>query len=138
MKKFNKVLSIILSLIIVLSFTACSTGSVSGETELEKYVAENKELMESSFEEGFSSSGMTCTCTVSAEGKTLYFSCSIDGLNDIPEEIKAQFADAFESQKDVLTSQFTSIKGEVPMDEVVMEICEEDGDVLVVLNVPVK
>ena len=143
MKKFNKILSIILSLIIVLSFTACSAGSVlggtsSGETELEKYVSENSELIESSFEEGFSSGGMTCDCTVSAEGNTLYFSCNIDGINDLPQDVKDQFAIAMEEQKEVLTSQFTAIGDEIPMDEVVMEICEEDGDVIVVLNVPLN
>lgn len=138
MKKFNKIISAVLAIAMLLALAACTAAPVKEETELEKYVVEYSEIIESSFEEGFSSGGMTCDCTVSAEGDTLYFSCNIDGLNDLPQDVKDQFAIAMEEQKEVLTSQFTSIGEEIPMDEVVMEICEEDGDVIVVLNVPLN
>ena len=115
-----------------------SGGTTSGKTELEKFIDENGYLIKASFEEGFSSGGMTCTCKVYAVKNTLYLSCNIDGLNNIPKEFKNQLSTVLEAQKGVLAAQFSSLKDELFMDKVVLIICEEDGDVIVTLDINLR
>lgn len=115
-----------------------SGGTTSGKTELEKFMAEYGSYIEASFEEGFNSSGMTCTCKAYAVKNTLYLICNIDGLNNVPKEVKYQLSATLEAQKGVLAAQFSSLNDELPMDKVVLQICEEDGDALVTLDIDLR
>ena len=68
----------------------------------------------------------------------MYISCNIDGLNGIPEAVKKQLAEAMEAQKGTIAYSFSELGSEIYMDRLVLEMCEEDGDILVVLDIPLK
>lgn len=147
MKNLTKILSIVIAAFMFMSLVACSAPQnitigeeVAEKTELELFVEENKQLLEDSFVEGFSTSGLSCSCTVTATGTTLKFSCKVDNLDNVPAETAQAMSDAFEPQKAALAEAFSSpVKAEnIPITSVVIEICEEDGDVVATLDVPIN
>ena len=146
----KKLLSLLVVVMMAFSLVACSAPATITETpdagntatendpELQAFIDAEGEAFVTAFDESFaeSSGGLTCSSTIAVSGTTVIITCPIDGINDIPEEVKAEMQAVYDETKDLLKEQFQLIKDEVPtLTNVIMSICEEDGDVLASLDI---
>ena len=140
---FKKLSCLILAVVFVFCFAACSDNNVSTDSvndpQLEKLIETDGDAFEKNFEDSFSSSsgGLTCDCKLSVDGTKLVVDCLVEDIDDVPEETKAEMQTAYDAAKGELSEAFKPIKDEAPaLTEVVMNICEEDGDVIASVNMP--
>lgn len=131
-KGFKKLSCLLLALMMVISFAACSKDSGDVDPKLAKFIEEQGSDMEEAFESSFgSSSGMDCECEISGEGTKLILDCKIDGFNDLSSSEKKQVQDIYDSMSSQFKTMFSPLKEEVStLTEVVINVCEEDGDLI--------
>lgn len=95
------------------------------------YVEENREELCRSFENGFSSSGLSCEATVRAEGTNIILDAKINSINNLNEEEKQAIQTSLDNTKATLQDSFSTVKEEIPgLDSMILNICEADGDLL--------
>lgn len=134
MKTMKKLGVLALVLVMALSFAACSkdegSSTSGGQTEVEKYVAENASALASGFEQGFvGSSGIDCDTKVTANGNDIIFTVCIDGYDNLSSSDKSTMQAAFDSMNSELKEAFSGVKTEIPsVKGLIINICEEDGD----------
>lgn len=150
----KKLLALLLALVMVLSLCACGmdddrnsenpdSNTVSeSETEeiteptnnaaVESYIANNREVLLSSMEESFAtSSGMTCTSTIEAEGDGFVITMKINELEDVDAAAKAQMQSAYDQSMEVFNQALTMMQNDVPeLKYYKVLVCEKDGDLL--------
>ncbi|MBR5239727.1 MAG: hypothetical protein IKW04_04015 [Clostridia bacterium] len=104
------------------------------EAVVAKYKGEFLDGMKMGFEQ--SSGGMECDCTMRVEGTTIIIECLINGMNNIPAENKAQMQEIYDGMTDTMKTAFAPFKEEAPnLSEVIINVCEEDGDILATIDV---
>lgn len=132
MKNVKKVLVLMLSVMMLFTLVACETP----EDKVAKYVEENGEEFVKGMEEGFiSSSGMTCTSSIKAEGRGFIIKINVDQFDNIPAETKTIVQNTYNEMKSTFDEALEEIQDEVPeVEYFVMYICEKDGDEIAVID----
>ena len=147
----KKLLALIMALCMMLSFTACgdepeapvvenpvieSEPEIVDNPTLVSYLEANKtefiDAMTSSFEQ---SAGTTCQGDVKVSGDGFVIDIKVSGLNDIPDDAKAQLQSAYDATSETFEGILTQMQAELPeLKYVTYNVCEEDGDILAVIN----
>ena len=152
---FKRLSCLILVVVFVLCFAACggtepapangsapATGENAGtknDPELVKLVENEGAAFEKSFEDSFGSSsgGIECDCKLSVDGTKLIVDCLVAGVDEVPEETRKEMQEAYDATAEELSEAFKPIKDEAPsLTEVILNICEEDGDVIAIVKMP--
>jgi flagellar basal body-associated protein FliL len=127
----------VLAVAMVFALVACGGGnSTPTENPAAKKVAEavkeNEAELVSTMEAAFAtSSGLTCTSSIKAEGTGFVISLNINELEGVDGETKAQMQAAFDQQASVFNSLLAQIQTEIPeLTYYTIRICEKDGDIL--------
>ena len=141
-KTLKKLLSLSLAVILAFGLIACSSDVVkddvvTNDPDLERIVAEEGQAYEEAFENSFSqSSGLTCECKFYAKGTSLITDCIINGVDDVPEDVKAQMQETYDNSKASLKASFDPIKDEAPnLTNAIINVCEEDGDIIASVDI---
>ncbi|MBR2476804.1 MAG: hypothetical protein IKB50_01570 [Clostridia bacterium] len=143
MKTFAKrLLCALLAGVMVFGLMACSkddksSSSVPNDPDLERLVREEGDDFVEGFESGFegSSGGLDCECSIRVEGTSLIVDCLILDVDNVPAETKEDMQKSYDSSKDSMKATFEPFKEEAPnLTLVVLNICEEDGDLLASVN----
>lgn len=125
----KKLFAIVLIAVMCLSFTGCFTPSV------ESYVDSHRDELIENVQTTMSSSGVECTADVKAEGNTMIFNVNIKGFNDIPQETKDLLQDTYDGMQSTFDESFAQMQEGLPtLEATVWNICEEDGDVMAVVE----
>ncbi len=145
MNTVKRIGALVLIIILVFSFSACSnvkeqiTDLTEKQTELEKYVEEHGNEFIDNFKQGFETSGINCEATVEANGNILVMSVNITELNDVPEDVKEIIQASLDESKSTLAPSFAEIKKTVPsLESVNVNFNEEDGDPIAKIEVQVE
>lgn len=142
----KKLIAAALAVLMVFALTACGLFDKSepanqigsgilqqgSSDKVEKYVAENKDVLISSMEASFAStSGMTCTSSIEVEGNGFIITIKINELEDIDEDTKAAMQSAYVSMQSTFDAALDTMQMEVPeLEYYKVLVCEKDGDVL--------
>ena len=121
----------------VMALVACGESNDGGaNAAVEKYVKENGDTLIENFEVGFTSSGLTCNTTVKAVGDGIVLETRINGMDNIPEESKKVMQDTYDAMDDTFEQLLDELQKEEPaIDYVKINVCEEDGDLLAVIDI---
>ena len=138
----KKLIALFLVLALTLSLTACSLGGESkpavdpAEQKIAEYVEKNKEALLAGMEASFAtSSGMTCTSSIKAEGRGFVIQLNINELEDVPEEDKALLQSIYDGMGENFKSSLKTMQTEIPEIEYYkVLVCEKDGDVLATIE----
>ncbi len=157
----KKVLSLLLILVMVLSMAACGSkknteGKLPEGTEpqqttepsipetteaqltaIEKFVEENREELLSPMEESFAtSSGMTCTSDVRAEGNGIIIDININELEGLGKAEKDLMQQSYNTASGIFGQMLVAYRQELPeLEYMTINICEADGDVIATIHV---
>lgn len=125
----KKLFAIILVVVLCLGVTAC--GLISVET----YVEANRDELIETVESAMSSSGITCEADVRADGNALIIDINIDGINNLTQSDKDMLQDTYDSNMAGFDASFEQMKEGLPsLESATWNICEEDGDVIAVVE----
>ena len=142
---FKGLLCLILAVVFVLCFAACgdngstNTNGSGNDPQLEKFVESEEASLKKSFEDIITSTsgGLNCECKLSVDGTKLTADCLVEGIDDVPSETKDEMQKAYEATKTELSEAFKPIKDGAPnLSEVILNICESDGDLIAAINIP--
>lgn len=129
----KKVLSLVLVVLMCLTFASC--GGSAAEDAVAAYVAANGAELTASFEEGFSSSGMTCSSNIVAEGTGFVVNVNINELNDLDSATAELMQQSYDAMDSTFEGMLTDLQAELPeITYFVFNICEADGDVIAVIE----
>ena len=122
------------------STPAVTEPSVPAEkTDADKvaeFVASNKAELISSFEEGFSSTGMTCSTTIEAVGTGIVLEICLGGVDNLTADQKAVMQDSFDQMASLLSTELTMMQMEIPeLTYLTFRFCEADGDLIASVDV---
>ena len=109
----------------------------SDERIIAEFVDNYGYQLEKNFEEGFSTSGMSCECNTSTKGTVLVIECLIDGVDNLSEyekNIIANSANAYETKSSYKESLKTIQTG-LPVTGIELVLCEQDGDVITTIYI---
>ncbi len=121
----------------VMALVACGGGEPKeNNPAVEKYVKEKGDSLIANFEEGFTSSGMTCETTIKAVGDGIVVETRINGMDNIPEDSKKIMQDTYDAMSPAFEQLLDALKAEEPeIDYIDFNICEEDGDLLATIDI---
>ena len=101
-----------------------------------EFVASNKAELISSFEEGFSSTGMTCSTTIEAVGTGIVLEICLGGVDNLTADQKAVMQDSFDQMASLLSTELTMMQMEIPeLTYMTFRFCEADGDLIASVDV---
>lgn len=105
---------------------------VSNSKAVKEYVEENKETLVSGINEGFAStSSMTCTSDVVAEGNGIIIYIYIDDVSNVDDATKAQMQKTYDDMASIYEALLATMQKELPeLESLEYVICDETGDVL--------
>ena len=128
----KKILAILLTLTLMLGLVACGNDA----DKVAEYVNQNGAALKSTMEESFAtSSGMTCTSTLKAEGCKIVMYININELQDVDATTKAQMQAAYDAMDSYFDSAFDLMEQELPeLDAFVVNVCEKDGTLLATIT----
>ena len=142
----KKVLSLILVLVMLCSFAACSTPETNGPSEdpnaakyakVSAWVEENRALLVQTFEASFtdSANGLTCSASVTTSMDGFIIDVKINEFDNITDDIKSQLQGVY----DALNPTFETLLGEMKKEIAelgffTINVREVDGDLLAVVN----
>ena len=130
MKKIKILACLLLAVICTFSLVACSNPS------LEAYVDEKGDELVEELEKTFSEGGMSSEVSIKADGNTLVVDVAIKGLNNIPDNEKAELQSIFDAGKEEFKASFDGAKEEVAdLEAVVFNVREEDNDLLATIDI---
>lgn len=135
----KRVFALLLALVLVFALAACggkekadAPAAVATSNKVAEYVQANKAALLAEMEESFAtSSGMTCTSSITTEGNGIVISININELDNVDQEIKDQMQDAYDQMNGVFVESLKLMQQEVPeIESMKIKVCEKDGDVL--------
>lgn len=144
----KKLLAMTLALLMVFALVACGStsdsksnngGSVNTpvvNSEIQDYIDQNKSALLSSMESSFaSSSGMTCTSSVKAQGNGMIISININELEDVDSATKNTLQSTYDSMQSTFDALLTQMQSEVSsLEFFTINVCEKDGDLLATIT----
>ena len=132
MKNMKKLIAIVMTLLMVFTLVACSSGG----NKVADYIAAHEDELLSGFNSSFEgASGMTVESSVEAEGNGMVITVKINELDNVPEEIKTQIATAYEALSPTFETALDDLQKELPeLEFYQVKICEKDGDVLATIS----
>lgn len=112
-------------------------NSVNAEAKVSEFVNKNGKNIEEKGEKLFlSKTGMTCDCTVKANGTKLVLYCNINGLDDLVDSDKTKIQILAGSIKSMLKKEFKAYTEDIPeITGADFKICEEDGDLIATVSI---
>lgn len=137
----KKVLSLIIALVLCLSFVAC--GEVGEEPQepknnpvIEAYIAKNKEALLSSMEASFATSaGMTCKSDVEVDGDGFIITIKIDQLENVEDSVKEQLQTAYDGMSATFEQSLKTMQTELKeLEYYQVNVCDKNGDVLATIT----
>lgn len=107
------------------------------EEKIAKYVTEYGDELAAAYEKAFAtSSGMTCTSSVEAQGKGLVIKININEFDNLPEATKKTFQKTYDNMMDQFNASLELEQKKFPgLEYFKLYVCEKDGDVIAVINV---
>ena len=132
MKKF---LAVMLTLALMIGLVACG-GSDADAKKVADYVETNRAYLIETMETSIgSSSGLTCTSTIKADGCKIVMNVNINELQDVDASIKAQMQAAYDAMDSYFDAAFELMQKELPeLDAFIVNVCEKDGDVVATIE----
>jgi len=141
-KSMSKVFCLLLAAVLMFGLVACSEApvepTVQNDPQLEKLIEEQGDAFIASFKEGFegSAGGLKCELTLEVSGTELIFDCRIQDIDNVPDDAKAQMQEIYDQSKEGLKAELMALKEEAPnLSKVLLNVCEEDGDILAVIDI---
>lgn len=137
----KKLTALLLVVFVCLTLVACGskkddTSAPDASNKVKEYVDENGEAFLEGFEQGFESSGLTCTSSIKAEGNGIVITVCINELVDVTGDVKAQLQSTYDADTSAYESVLAQLQGEVPeLETMTYRICEKDGDILATIKV---
>lgn len=131
----KRVLSLILVLVMILSFAACSSEK-DNSAAVKKYIDENGDDYLEALEYSFAaSSGLTCKSDIEAVGNGFVSNIRINEFDDLPSDIKAQMQSAYDSMGSTFEGLLEDLQDECPeIEYFTINVCEQDGDIIAVIT----
>ena len=132
----KKILAILLTLTLLVGLVACGGSSSNSKPEVDPdaqkvadYVDKNRSVLLSTMEESFAtSSGLTCTSSIKAEGRGIVIDININELSNVDADTKAQLQAAYDSMDSYWDTMFDELQKELPeLDYFVINVNEKDG-----------
>ena len=136
----KRILSAVFAILLIFSVAACGEKKTEENAELKAFVeGEAGKIFVEGIVYGFeNSAGIKSEASLGAEGNTLCIYVKLVGIDDVPEETKAALQTALDAAGDDLAEDAKPIKSIVSSVEgIKYYICEEDGDVLSLVEVEV-
>ena len=138
----KKLIALFLVLALTLSLAACSLGGKKepavdpAEQKIAEYVEKNKEALLAGMEASFAtSSGMTCTSSIKAEGRGFVIQLNINELEGIDDETKSQLQAIYDGMSENFNGSLKTMQTEIPEIEYYkVLVCEKDGDILATIE----
>lgn len=142
----KKVLSLILVLVVLCSFAACSNPETNGPSEdpnaakyakVADYVEKNRQDLLDSFVSNFTSSGagLTCTADITASKDGFVITVKIEQFDDLADDVKAQLQAAYDAQDSFFEASLETMKEELPeLGYYTIRVCDKDGELLATIN----
>lgn len=145
----KKLLAMTLALLMVFALVACgstsddkSNNGGSGNvapvvnSEIQDYIDQNKSALLSSMESSFaSSSGMTCSSSIKAQGNGMIISININELDDVDSATKNTLQSTYDSMQSTFDALLTQMQSEVSsLEYFTINVCEKDGDLLATIT----
>ena len=110
--------------------------TIADETKVAEYVKNYGEILTSRMETELSAKNVTSTCTVSASGTKLVFTCHLTDYNDVSESDKSRIKIAAISLKPMANTELAKITETEPaVTGADLNICETDGDLITTVSV---
>ena len=111
----------------------------AGKTDAEKvadYVAVYGEEFADGFVQGFTSTGLTCTSAIRAEGTGILLTVNVNEYENFTAEQKATMQASYDQATPSLKASLSAVKALIPeLSYVKIEMCEKDGDLIAVINI---
>lgn len=138
----KKVLSLILVLVVLCSFAACSNPEAGGPSEdtnaakyakVAAYVEENRQALLTSFESSFTNSanGLTCSTRITASKDGFVIDVSIDQLENVSDDIKSQMQSAYDALDPTFESALEAMQKDLPeLGYFTVYVRDKNGDLL--------
>ena len=106
------------------------------ESKVSDYVKNNGSTLTSRLETELSAKNIASTCTVSASGTRLVFTCKLSDYNDLSESDKSKIKIATIALKPTANSELAKITETEPaVTGADFKICETDGDLITTISV---
>ena len=111
-------------------------NTVTEESKVSDYVKNNGSTLTSRLETELSAKNIASTCTVSASGTRLVFTCKLSDYNDLSESDKSKIKIATIALKPTANSELAKITETEPaVTGADFKICETDGDLITTISV---
>ena len=126
----KKIIAILLTLTLLVGLVACGgSGENADAKKVADYVDKNRSVLLSTMETSFAtSSGLTCTSSIKAEGCGIVIDININELTDVDANTKAQLQAAYDSMDSYWDTMFDELQKELPeLDYFVINVNEKDG-----------
>ena len=145
----KKILALIFIVLMVMSFAACSKDNdnkggntatpdtavvttVPVQNKVQEYVDTKGDELVASMEQAFaSSSGMTCTSTIKAEGNGFIIDININELTGVTDEQKAQLQQAYDAMDEQFEENLKTMQEGLPeLEYMTVNVRDKDGEFL--------
>ena len=131
----KKLLALLLAVLMIFTFVACSSES-DPSNKVEEYVETNEKSIISSVKKGIAIADSDCTHSIVADGNGFTVNINLNGMDNLSQEDRIGYQAGYNSLQTVFDGMVAEWRKDLPdLGCVKFNICEKDGDIIATIDI---